>query len=325
MARSRRNGGGVAGLVGVALVGLVVAVAAAPLPAQTTARTLMVATVERTYLLHLPPRFRRDGSAALILAFHGRGGDGAGMERLTGFSELSDRAGFAVAYPDGLNFSWNDGRRIEATTRQRSDADDVAFVSLLIDSLTAELRVDPRRVFATGFSNGAGFTHYLASRLATRIAAIATVSGGIADALAPHFAPMEPVSVLIMQGTADPLVPFAGGPVADGRFGRELGADSTALLWEQVADIRAAAATGEMFDADPRDGCRVHWQRWSGGRRGTEIWLYTLRGGGHPWPGGPQYLPRRYVGPVCRDFDATFAIWDFFTRHEKQPPREPSQ
>ncbi len=312
-------------LGGAALAGLAVAVAAAPLPAQTRARTLMVATVERTYRLHLPPQFRRDGSAALILAFHGRGGDGAAMERLTRFSELADRAGFAVAYPDGLNYSWNDGRRVAAATRRRSDADDVGFVSLLIDSLTAELRVDPQRVFATGFSNGAAFAHYLASRLATRIAAIATVAGGIADAVAPHFAPMEPVSVLIMQGTADPLVPFAGGPVAGGQYGRELGADSTALLWEQAADIRAAAATGELFDADPGDGCRVHWQRWSGGHRNTEIWLYALRGGGHTWPGGPQYLPRRYVGPVCRDFDATFAIWDFFTRHAKAPPRTPSE
>jgi polyhydroxybutyrate depolymerase len=298
-----------------------IVLAATPLAAQTVERTLLVGTQERTYLLHVPPRLPRDGSAALILAFHGRGGDGTGMERLTGFSALADRAGFAVAYPDGLGRAWNDGRTLPATTRRRSTANDIGFISLLIDSLTSELRLDPRRVYATGFSNGASFTHYLASRLATRIAAIATVSGGMADAVARHFAPATPISVFVLQGTRDPLVAYGGGPVAGGRFGRELGADSTALLWEENDGIRATAALGLMPDADPADGCRVQWRRWTGGRRSTEVLLYTLVGGGHTWPGGPQYLPRRYIGPVCRDLSASFAIWDFFMRNPKAPPR----
>ncbi len=300
---------------------LLAALAAAPLAGQTVARTLVVGTAPRTYLLHVPPHLPRDGSAALILVFHGRGGDGATMERLTGFSDLADRSGFAVAYPDGLSRSWNDGRRIPAAARWRSDANDVGFVSLLIDSLTAELRPDPHRIFAAGFSNGAAFTHSLAARLATRIAAIATVSGGIAEPVARAFEPAEPVSVLVMQGTRDPLVSYAGGAVGGGRYGRELGADSTALLWEENDGIRAAAARGELPDLDREDGCVVWWQRWSGGRRGTEVWLYALRGGGHTWPGGPGYLPVHYTGAVCRDFSATFAIWDFFVRRAKQPPR----
>lgn len=299
----------------------VLPVGARALRAQTVQRALMVGTVERTYLLHVPSSLPRDGSAALILAFHGRGGDGTGMERLTGFSELADRAGFAVAYPDGLGRAWNDGRTLPAATRRRSTANDIGFISLLIGSLTAELRLDPRRIYATGFSNGASFTHYLASRLATRIAAIATVSGGMADAVARHFAPATPVSVLIMQGTRDPLVAYGGGPVEAGRFGRELGADSTALLWEENDGIRATAALGEMPDADPADGCRVQWRRWTGGLRSTEVLLYRLVGGGHTWAGGPQYLPRHYIGRVCRDFNASFAIWDFFTRNPKAPPR----
>jgi len=305
---------------GGALLVAAAAAVGAPLRAQTVERTLLVGSVARTYLLHVPPHLAKSG-AALILVFHGRGGDGVGMERLTGFSALADRAGFVVAYPNGLNRSWNDGRAIPAATRHRSAADDVGFASLLIDSLTAEFHLDPRRVYATGFSNGAGFTQYLGARLATRLAAIASVSGGLAARAARDFAPAEPLSVFIMQGTEDPLVAYGGGPVAAGRFGRELGADSTALLWEDADGIRARAATGELPDTDPDDGCRVSYRRWSGGRRDTEIWLYTLEGGGHTWPGGPQYLPVRYIGRVCRDFDATFAIWDFFVAHPKAAPR----
>ena len=285
--------------------------------AQTVARILTVGGLERHFRLHTPPDLPRDGTAALILVFHGRGGDGAGMERLTGFSALADRDKFAVVYPDGVGRSWNDGRRMAGSEAQRRNIDDIAFVSALVDTLTTELRLDPRRVFATGLSNGASFSHYLAANLARRIAAIASVAGGLAAPFARQFAPAAPVSVLVIQGTADPLVRYDGGPVGGGRLGSELGAEATALLWEDADGIRAAAATGELPDTDPTDGCRTRWRRWSGGRKRTEVWLYKLEGGGHTWPGGPQYLPQRLVGRVCRDFNATFAIWDFFSRHGK--------
>jgi polyhydroxybutyrate depolymerase len=285
--------------------------------AQTVTRTLTSGGRERHYRLHMPPHLPRDGTAALILVFHGRGGDGAGMERLTGFSALADRNKFVVAYPDGFGRSWNDGRASAGSPAQRGDVDDVAFIATLIDTLTAQLRLDPRRIFATGLSNGAAFSHYLAANLAPRIAAVASVAGGLATPFAHRFAPTAPVSVLVMHGTADPLVPYHGGAVAGGHLGSELGAEATARRWEEADGIRADAATGELPDTDPADGCRARWQRWSGGRKRTEVWLYTLEGGGHTWPGGPQYLPRRLVGRVCRDFDATFAIWDFFSRHGK--------
>jgi polyhydroxybutyrate depolymerase len=160
--------------------------------AQTVDRVLAVGGLERHYLLRVPAHLPRDGSAALILVFHGRGGDGAGMERLTGFSTLADRALFAVAYPDGVGHSWNDGRAIAGSTAQRLGIDDVAFVAAIIDTLAAELRLDPRRIFATGLSNGATFSHYLAANLARRIAAVASVAGGLAAAFAPRFAPAAP-------------------------------------------------------------------------------------------------------------------------------------
>ena len=285
--------------------------------AQTTVRTVTVGGLARQYRLHVPPQLPHDGTAALILVFHGRGGDGAGMERLTGFSDLADRAGFVVAYPDGIDRSWNDGRAVSGSAAQRPNVDDVAFVSAVIDTLTAELHLDPRRIFATGLSNGGTFSHYLAANLARRIAAVASVAGGLTAPFVHVFAPAAPVSVFIMQGTADPLVPYRGGGVAGGRLGFELGAEATARRWEDADGMRAEPATGMLPDTDPNDHCRVSWQRWSGGRKRTEVWLYRLEGAGHTWPGGPQYLPRRLVGRVCRDFNATFAIWNFFFSHGK--------
>jgi len=51
--------------------------------------------------------------------------------------------------------------------------------------------------------------------------------------------------------------------------------------------------------------------------RGPRVVLVTIDGGGHTWPGGPQYLPRFMIGRVCRDLDASDLIWDFFAKHPK--------
>jgi len=61
----------------------------------------------------------------------------------------------------------------------------------------------------------------------------------------------------------------------------------------------------------------VHWSRWRGGRLDSEVLLYVEEGAGHTWPGGSQYLPKMAIGGVCRDFDATRAIWDFFKAHPR--------
>ena len=219
---------------------------AAPLTAQTADRVLAVHGVDRTYRLHVPRGLPRDGTAALVLAFHGGGGDGAGMERLTGFSALADRVGFAVAYPDGIARHWNDGRDSSASEAHRRRVDDLGFIAALIDTLVAELNGDPKRVFATGISNGAIFAHYLAAHLAGRVAAIATVAGSIAQPFAQEFAPSAPVAVFMIQGTDDPLVPYSGGGVAPGRHGRVIGRDfdATIAIWDFFSRHARAGGPG---------------------------------------------------------------------------------
>ena len=66
-----------------------------------------------------------------------------------------------------------------------------------------------------------------------------------------------------------------------------------------------------------RDGCRVRVDAWQECRSSSAVVLYRIEGGGHTWPGGRQYLPRALVGRVCRDFDATETIFDFFARHRR--------
>lgn len=279
-------------------------------------RSVQVGGRQRTYRL-LVPAAAKVGPAPLVLAFHGGGGKGRSMETLSGLSAIALRESFIVAYPDAYEGNWNDGRTDFDATAHRLNIDDVAFVRAMLTDIAWVTPIDQKRVFATGISNGAIFSHFLAARLSDRIAAIAPVAGGMADPFHTQFAPAEPVSVFAIQATKDPLIPFDGGSVAKSKRGKVIGTAAAMRLWAQRDSTDARPETGALADKDPRDGCTVTWKKWTGGRNATEVWLYVEQGAGHTWPGGPQYMPKLLVGSVCRDFDASEAIWSFFKAHPK--------
>jgi polyhydroxybutyrate depolymerase len=280
--------------------------AASPAPAGEP-RTLQAGGVTRRYFLYLPSTWRRGSPAALVLVFHGGGGRASGIAPHTGFSALAEREGFLVAYPQGLNGRWNDGRGYAATH------DDVGFVRALLDTLGRELAIDPRRVYATGISNGAMFAYRLACDLPGTFAAVAPVAGAMPADLAPACAHTQPVSVLAFQGTADPLMPYAGGGVAR-RRGRVLSAERSIAFWATTSRCDAAPVMTEEPDR-VTDGTRVRRAVYGACRDGRAVELYTIEGGVHTWPGGPPVGGS--VGRVTREIDATPVIWAFFAEHPK--------
>jgi polyhydroxybutyrate depolymerase len=284
---------------------------AVPASAPATAgepRTLQAGGVTRRYFLYLPSTWHRGRPAPLVLVFHGGGGRASGIAPHTGFSRLAEREGFVVAYPQGLNGRWNDGRGYAATH------DDVGFVRTLLDTLERELSIDPRRVYATGISNGAMFAYRLACDLPGVFAAVAPVAGAMPADLASACAHTQPVSVLAFQGTADPLMPYTGGGVAR-RRGRVLSAERSIAFWATTSGCTAAPATTLEPDLVLDGGTRVRRTVYGGCRDGTAVELYTIEGGGHTWPGGPPVSGS--VGRVTRDVDATAIIWAFFAQHPK--------
>jgi polyhydroxybutyrate depolymerase len=286
---------------------------------RTVDRTLQSGGLTRSYRLHVPAGLS-DAPAPLVLVFHGGGGTPEATERETRFNELADRDRFLVAYPAGVGRGWNDGRGAATIEAQRREIDDVGFTAAVIDDVERGHRVDADRVYATGLSNGAFFSQTLAMRLAPRIAAIAPVAGGIAAPLGERFAPAAPVSVLILQGTADPLVPYAGGeirpPWSDSR-GAALPTEETVRRWVELDGCGRIPVETHLPDRDPGDGCRATRLTYDGCRAGTSVVLYRLEGGGHTWPNAEQRLPSRVVGGVCRDFDGSEVMWDFFRAHPR--------
>lgn len=268
----------------------------------------------RTFLVHLPPSYEQAAALPVMLAFHGGGGTGEGMRKLTleKFDRLADREGFIVVYPDGLNRHWNDGRP-EVNPR----VDDVGFISELIKHFVEKYKADEGRIYATGISNGSFFSFRLACELSDRIAAIAPVAAPMGEVLSQRCSPTKPMPVLFIHGTEDPLVPWEGGDVGGflGKRGRALSVSETVSFWVKHNGCRETPKVTYEPDRDPNDGTRVRKDEYNECKGGSEVILDTIEGGGHTWPGGWQYLPERIIGKTSRDISACEIIWEFFKEH----------
>lgn len=286
-----------------------------PRTARELEQILSADGLQRRYRIYVPTTYSAAAVSPrpLVLAFHGWGQSAAGMSRLTGLDELAEKYDFIIAYPEGIDGNWNDGRpNINPTI------DDVSFVRELIDTLESQYRIDPQRIYATGLSNGGHMCNRLAIEMSDRIAAVAPVAAIISQALSQSQVVGRPVPLMLIEGDADPVTPFGGGTVgmAGINRGEVLSANATISFW--VARNRAVSPPVMSVepDVDPRDGTRVRVTNYSKPTdgAGAEVVFMRIEGGGHTWPEGLQYLPESLIGRTSRDISASEAIWAFFSR-----------
>ncbi|MFO0658782.1 MAG: PHB depolymerase family esterase [Polyangiaceae bacterium] len=283
----------------------------------------------RSYELYRPASLTPQSQPGLILALHGAGGTGRGMEGLTlgKLNRIADRDGYIVVYPDGVNKRWNDLRPRDDNHVDTS-VDDIGFLIALIDELSARFNIDPSRVYVTGASNGGFMSFALVCASPDRFAAFAPVMAGIGTLVAEHCALSTPrapaVSLLMINGTRDPLVPYDGTSVTfrERHLGNKLTVPATISTWASWLGCPSAPTTTTLPNTDPDDGTWVTQTNHVGCRDQSEISLITVDGGGHTWPGGHPYLPERTIGKTSRDVDASELIAAFFSRHRRS--RSPS-
>jgi polyhydroxybutyrate depolymerase len=300
------------------------------LDAGDSTNTLTIDGGARTYTVHIPPGLDTSKPAPLVFAFHGGGQSAVAFEGFAHIEPKSDAAGFILVEPEGTPALpglapgtldvFNAGNCCELAAQVNTNVDELDFVRGMIDTITSQVCVDPKRIFATGFSNGGMLAHRLACQLSDKIAAIAAVSGGLGatdydttpiEQLFPCNPPRQ-VPVLHIHGTQDACYPFDGGwgplslvtfesvPVTVQNWVNRNGCSSS----PPTTVLQNGAATCQLYPC-PHAG---------------EVEFCMIDGGGHYWPGGDDWAGSEVFcganqGARSADIIANDAFWNWFTAH----------
>lgn len=255
----------------------------------------------REYSLFVPHGYDGRTPVPLVVSLPAAGLWGSAQEEISRWDEIAEREGFIVAYPTG----GNGGPRVFQAEETAGLAKDVRYITDLIDRLRADYNIDERRVYANGLSNGAGMSFVLSCTMRDRIAAVGMVSG--AQLLRFSWCPdARPVPMVAFHGSADPVVPYAGGKtwVSPAPFPNM---PSWVANW-----ARRNHCASDPLEA--RVAANVVRRTYTSCEGSASVEFYTIAGGGHDWPGGGA-LPRWLCGPVSQGVDATTLMWAFFKAH----------
>lgn len=262
---------------------------------------------------------------ALVVVLHASMGSAAQAREMFGhdFDLLADRHGFVVVYPNGVGGHWNDAKRQGPFAAKREDVDDVGFVRALVDGLVARHHIDRSRVFVAGVSNGGSMVLRLALEAPALARAYAAVIASMpTPANLGASETRQAVSILIMNGTDDPMNPWGGGDVVLhrvwGNRGPVLSTDASIAYFRALAGLDGPPALTVFPDRDPGDGSTVERALWTA-PGAPRVALYSIEGGGHQVP-HPGLYGRRLLGHTNRDIHAAHEIWEFFVAAASGPP-----
>jgi polyhydroxybutyrate depolymerase len=244
------------------------------------------------------------------------------MAARTSWPDVARREHFGVVFPDGLNRAWAD---LRPNTKRAGRAppkgtDDIGFIVALIEKFVVEGAADPKRIYITGLSNGGAMTMTMICARAELFAAAASVIFNLTDDMANACHPSRPVPMLMMNGTADPLIPYEGGR-GTSRFAVAgfWSTEKTFDFWRRVNGCEMQALNAVDLDhrdkSDPTSVTRIS----ASCPHGCDVVLYRINKGGHRLPGArPDVRFPRIVsallGPQNRDIDTAETIWEFFSR-----------
>lgn len=284
--------------------------------------TVAVGALERRYSVHVPPSYHDGKKWPVVIMFHGGGGRGKTAMWDTGWAAKADKEGFLAVFPEGTppdpsrpgSFignpqTWNDGSKRPNVGAAKRNVADVEFVSAMLGDLKRHFNVDARRIYATGFSNGASMSFRLARELPSVFAAVAPVAG--VDWLG-NTKPERAVPLLYITGTADPLNPIEGGEIHIGAksFGTKPPSQEMIDRWVELHHCGRTPRV--VFD---QDGAKAVAHARPDGT--DTVVYYRIDGHGHHWPGGRIVLPQALAGKNTAKLKATDVIWDFFAKHSR--------
>jgi polyhydroxybutyrate depolymerase len=243
-----------------------------PSPALTpgdTSQTIRVGSLNRSYVLHIPPTYDGNNPVPLVVDFHLVGDSGSTELSSSPYPAKTDLEGVVMAFPDGMKgpagTGWNIGPCCVA------NVDDVAFAKALVAQVQTTACIDPARVYAVGIGTGGGMAYYLACHAADVFAAVAPAAWDLLAENVGDCNPSRPITVLSFRGTADIVVPYAGGAssVVPGMPITFLGAKATFAKWAEIDRCTGSPS------AEDNNGCSSY----ASCQDGVEVILCTKQGG----------------------------------------------
>lgn len=228
-------------------------------------RTIQVGGTSRVYVLHVPSSYTGKLAVPLIVDFHPHGSTGPSWQTGSPYPAVVDAEGVIMAFPSAIT-DWNVGPCCS------DGVDDVGFAKAIVNEVKGIACIDPKRVYAAGFSMGGGMTNYVACNAADVFAAFAPASFDLLQENVADCKPARPITVISFRGTADTMVPYAGGLSNLVRPITFLGAVNTMKKWAELSGCTGSAA-------DLGNNCQGYAASQCQG--GVEVILCTKQGGGH--------------------------------------------
>ncbi|MGE8720937.1 alpha/beta hydrolase family esterase [Leptospira terpstrae] len=263
---------------------------------------------KRTYIVHYPKQW--DGSPIpLLVALHGRFGSGSSMIKQTKLDLLADAKGFIVVFPDGFKRSWADGRG--NTPADENQINDIAFIESMVKRLIAEGSVNPKKVFLVGHSNGGFMAQRIAAEKPELWKGVVSVAAQVSVFTLKRKSNLKtnPVSIGIIAGTDDPLVPFSGGYVRDG--GEILSVNDSILRWKEWNLCNDTLTTKVQTFQEGLSEIKIDFYRYEVCAENTKVGMIQLNGLGHSWPGETPMIPFIDQGKTTKVIDGSKLVWDF--------------
>lgn len=271
--------------------------------------TIVSSGQQREYLLYVPRSYDRTKPTPLVISMNAAAMWPATQMEISQWNRVADEHGFIVVYPSGTTLRGGGTGVLPKVWHMGPEAvvTNVRFISELIDTLEAAYNIDPTRIYANGLSLGGGMAFVLSCTLSDRIAAVGAVAA--AQTLPWSWCPdPRPVPMIAFHGTVDPMVPYNGGPSGDPFNPVDF---PSVMTWTADWAQRNRCAPNPVESAVATDVTRLEYR---GCAEDAAVVLYTVRGGGHTWPGGTP-LPEWLTGPTSRSIDATSQMWAFFREH----------
>lgn len=257
-----------------------------------TSLTLTHDGIAREYILYVPASYDGTSEVPLLFNFHGYGGKMNDHMNNADMRPLSDAENFILVYPQGSPLQgsphWNPSL---PNPDNKSNADDLGFIEALVNQLSADFKIDTKRIYACGYSNGAMMSFGLALHKNDLIAAVGSVSGTMLDT---DITPSNPIPVIVIHGTKDGVLPYEGGSFFNS-------VETLLNFWINVNQ----ANTKPIVTSDDDNGTSIEHYQYTEGKNDVSVEHYKIIGGEHVW------FKMKYEGSNTNEL-----IWDFLSRYD---------